>query len=448
MPTRATSVLFVLLLWPALVALVRADGQVPSLMPGPTTPAVRIAMAARDTAPVPVPEASEKALRYYRSGNVLWLLGTAWGLLVPVLLLVTGFSAGMRTWARRLGRKWFLVIVLYFLMFSVVGYLADWPLSFYAGYVRPHAYGLSHQTFAKWFGDSLKELLVVVIGGTVLVWLPYLAIRRFPHGWWVIGSVVALPVISFFVLITPIWIDPLFNQFGPMRDRALERDLLSLADRAGIEGSRVFEVNKSIDTRTVNAYVTGFRQTKRIVLWDTLVARLDRPELLFVMGHEMGHYVLGHVGQLIVGMSLLTLVTLYAVHRVAGGIIRRFKGVLGFDQLSDVASLPLLLLFFQISTLLLTPPMLAFIRHNEHEADRFGLELTRDNHAAATGFVKLQEENLGNPRPGWWFKLWRATHPPLGERIDFCNTYHPWREGQPLRYQGLFQGDTSVSPRP
>ena len=84
-----------------------------------------------------------------------------------------------------------------------------------------------------------------------------------------------------------------------MKDKALEAQILALADRAGIEGSRVYEVNKSVDTKTVNAYVTGFGSTKRIVLWDTMLAKLDEPEVLFVMGHEMGHYVLGHVWQLI-----------------------------------------------------------------------------------------------------------------------------------------------------
>ncbi len=82
--------------------------------------------------------------------------------------------------------------------------------------------------------------------------------------------------------------------------------------------------------------------------------------------------------------------------------------------------------------------MLAYSRANEHEADRFGLELTQNNHAAANAFVKLQAENLGNPRPGLLFKLWRKAHPPLGERIDFCNTYRPWESGDPLVYGDRF----------
>jgi STE24 endopeptidase len=449
---RAPSLVLTLVL--AVTAALRAGAAPPAAdAPAPTlaaaastTSPANAIQTTPDAAPVLVPEPTQKAMRYYRSGNILWCVATAWGLVVPAFLLGTGFSARMRTWAQRLGRKWFFVIVIYFLLFSAVLYLLNWPLAFYAGYLRQHAYGLSNQTFARWIGDSLKELFVGVISGTALLWLPYLILRKFPRWWWLMASFGALPLIACFLFIAPVWIDPLFNQFGPMKNKALEQDILRLADRAGIGGSRVFEVNKSIDTQTVNAYVTGFRQTKRIVLWDTIIAKLDKPELLFVMGHEMGHYVLGHVWQLIIGAWLLVSVTLYAIHRAAAGVLHRFKDAFGFDQLADVASLPLVLLFFQLSTLLLTPPIFAFTRHNEHEADRFGLEMTRDNRAAATAFVKLQQENLSNPRPGWLFKLWRETHPPLGERIDFCNSYHPWRQGQPLRYERLLRDKPPPAP--
>jgi Zn-dependent protease with chaperone function len=129
-----------------------------------------------------------------------------------------------------------------------------------------------------------------------------------------------------------------------MKDKALESQILTLADRAGIERSRVYEVEKSVDTKAVNAYVTGFGETKRIVLWDTIIAKLVRDELLVVMAHEMGHFVLGHVTNIILLGSFLTLVALYFAYRLANGLITRFRDRFGFDTLSDVASLPLLIL--------------------------------------------------------------------------------------------------------
>jgi Zn-dependent protease with chaperone function len=174
-------------------------------------------------------------------------------------------------------------------------------------------------------------------------------------------------------------------------------------------------------------------------LWDTIIARMDDRELLFVMGHEMGHYVLGHVWQLVALNSLLILVLLYAAYRTTGALVTRWGHWFGFSDIADVASLPLLLLVINVGSLAVSPAELAVIRHLEHEADRFGLEITQTNHSAGTAFVKLQQDALGNPWPGRLFKLWRADHPPLGERIEFSNDYHPWREGGPLRYAPRFR---------
>lgn len=388
---------------------------------------------------VPVPEPSEKAMRYYRSGNLLWFFSLLWGLLIPALILFTGFSAKMRNWAGRFGKNWFLTILFYWIIFNLLTYAIDFGLAYYEGFLRPHSYDLSNQTFSKWLGDSLKSLMVSIIGGGLFIWVPYLLLKRSPKRWWLYSGLLAVPFLLFLILIQPVYIDPLFNDFGEMKDKELEAKILAVADRAGIEGSRVYEVNKSVDTEQVNAYVTGFGNTKRIVLWDTIIEKLDEEELLFVMGHEMGHFVLGHVMSLILILSIIIMATLFAIYKTADILINRYKDRFGFTEMSDIASLPLLLLLFSLYFLLITPILMGVSRHNEHEADRFGLEITQKNAPAARAFAKLQEENLGNPRPGLIYKIFRASHPPLGERIDFCNSYHPWKEGKELEYGDLFR---------
>ncbi|MDQ3221942.1 MAG: M48 family metallopeptidase [Gemmatimonadota bacterium] len=391
------------------------------------------------TETVAVPEPSLLAVRYHRSGTVLWAASTTLSLLIPALLLFTGMSARLRRLTQRIGRRWILMVALYALLFTLVTAVLTLPLSYYGEFVRQHAYGLSNQSFGRWLGEWLKGVAVSGAGLALVLWIPYLLLRRSPKHWWLYAGLATIPIATLVLVVTPIWVDPLFNDFGPMKDKALETRILSLARRAGIEGSRVYQVDKSVDTRTVNAYVTGLGRTKRIVFWDTILARLEPDQVLFVTAHEMGHFVLRHTLAFILGAAALTTVSLYLVHRVAGRLIDRFSRQFGFGLLSDVASFPLLLLLGSLVSLVLVPALLVLSRYQEHEADRFALEVTRDNHAAATTFVRLQEENLSVPRPGPLYMYWRGSHPALGDRIDFANRYRPWETADHLRYDHHFR---------
>jgi STE24 endopeptidase len=388
---------------------------------------------------VSVPEPTSKALEYYRSSNVLWAVDTLLGLLIPAVFLATGLSARIRDVSFRIGRRWLPSVALYAILFVWISAALTLPLAYYEGFVREHAYGLSSQSLQKWASDWVKGAVISGIGLGLVLWIPYVLLRRSPKRWWLYTGLATLPLATFVLVISPVWIDPMFNRFGRMKDRALEQRILTLAARAGISRSRVFEVNKSEDTKTVNAYVTGLGTTKRIVLWDTTLRKLGPDQVAFVVGHEMGHFVLHHVLAAIILVTVLVTAALYAVHRLAHKLIFKFSERFGFSRLSDVASFPLLVLLAGAVSFVVSPAVFAFSRHQEHEADRFGLELTRDNHAAATAFVRLQEENLTVPRPGWLFLLLRASHPPLGDRVDFANRYRPWECGRPPRYGRLIR---------
>jgi STE24 endopeptidase len=394
----------------------------------------------RDTGEVAVPEPSALAVRYYHTGVPLWVAGTLLDLAIPAVLLWTGWSARLRSAARRPARgRWYPTVALYGVLYVIVLALVELPFGWYMGFVRQHAYGLSTQTASQFLGDGAKAVAIGCVVAALTLWIPYLLLRKSPRRWWLWTGLATAPLATLALVVAPIWIDPLFDRFGPMRDRALEARIVALARRAGIEGGRVYEVAKSEDTRRVNAYVTGLGATKRIVLWDTLVDRLAPDEVLFVMGHEMGHYVLRHTALVILGATLLVTASMYTVHRVAGTLLARWSNRFGFERLDDPGSLPLLALVAGVVSLAVTPVVLATSRHLEHEADRFGLEITRDNRAAARTFVKLQQENLGVPRTGVLDHLWRDSHPDLADRIEFANRYRPWATGGSLRYGDRFR---------
>jgi STE24 endopeptidase len=392
-----------------------------------------------ECAQVAVPEATAQAMKYYNSGNVLWIVGQAWSLIVPLLFLWWGLTGKMSKFAQKWGKKWYFVIVIYLALYLLIAQLLEFPLDFYAGYLRQHAYGLSTQTLSRWFDNYGKGILVTFIAAAAFVWIFYLLLKKSPRRWWFYGSLATIGIMFVTMLVQPVWIDPLFNKFGPMKDKQLETQILALASKAGIQGGRVFEVDKSQDTKMLNAYVVGFGATKRIVLWDTTIKQLTTDEILFVMGHEMGHYVLHHIWWGMAYMAVISFAIFYLTYRSANYLMRRYHHRFGFHDLSNIASLPLLLLLINLFVLLTTPLTNYFTRTIEHEADRFGLEITQNNTAAGEACVALQQENLAIPRPGLLFKIWRSSHPSLGDRIDFANSYCPWKQHEPMKYSKYFQ---------
>jgi len=392
-----------------------------------------------ECAQVAVPEATEQALRFYKSGNILWIVQNFWSLVVPLLILFTGLSGKMGKFAGKWGKNWYFTIVIYLFLFLIIDSLLNLPLDFYSRFIRPHAYGLSSQPLARWLSQYGKGILISFALSALFVWIFYLLLKKSPRRWWIYSALVSIVIGFFLLFVKPIWLDPLYNQFGPMKNKQLEKEILALANRAGIEDGRVMQVDKSQDTNMLNAYVTGFGATTRIVLWDTTLDKMSPDEILFVMGHEMGHYVLHHVWWIFLYLSVLSFVVFYLIYKSANWILSRWHRQFGFKKLSEIASLPLLIFLASLFTLISKPLSNYVSRIFEQQADQFGLEITQNNEAAAKAFIVLQKQNLGNPRPGPIYKFWRCSHPPLGERIDYCNRYCPWVQDLPLRYEKEFR---------
>jgi STE24 endopeptidase len=368
--------------------------------------------------------------RHSRIRNILYFVGAAYGFGVLLLFLFGGLSRRIRQLAERATTRPFVLAMLYFALFSVASAVLSFPLDLYGGFIVPHQFQLSNQTFGEWLVEGLKAMAVGIVIGAPIVALALAGIRR-TRRWWLVLWAGAIPVSIFLVVIYPVFVDPVFNKFQHLRNAELRQKLLALASRAGIEGADVFEVDKSKQTKTMNAYVTGLGPTKRIVLWDTLLAKMDQDEILAVMGHEMGHYVLHHVWKGLGFGFAVMLGVLFLAQRVVTEGTRRWGPRWGFSEPGDPAAVPWLLLVVSIITFLLSPVFAGFSRRSEHHADIFTLELTRLNEATATAFIKLAEDSKIEPQPPAFIEFWRYSHPPLAKRIDFALSYRPWETGQP-----------------
>lgn len=391
-----------------------------------------------------VPEASSKAMSYYQSGNILWMLQWVFALIIPLLILMTGCSGKLESIAKKYGKNWFLSIVIYLALFIGLYQLLNLPLDYYSNYVREHEYGLSTQTFRRWLANYSKMTLLGFVISAAFIWIFYLLLKKSPRRWWIYSSIVGVGISFIMNFAYPIWIDPIFNQIGPLKDKQLEKNILELASRAGIEGSRVFEADKSQDTTTGNAYVVGMGSTQRIVIWDTAIKANSKESLLFLVGHEMGHYVLNHGWLLMGGLSIFFFLIAYLIYKVTNCLLPHCQKRFGFQHLYEIASFPLILFLVSFFILLSTPLYNSFSRYIEREADRFGLEITRNNEAAATLFANAVHDHLVNPHPGVIYKIWRSHHPSLGDRVGFCNEYRPWETGSALKYDSYFEAVADI----
>ncbi len=373
---------------------------------------------------------------YAARRTMLGFLEPLWAIAVGLVILFSGLSARMRDIAYSIGHRRYVQILVFFTLYTVVGFVLTFPIAWYAGFALEHQFGLSNQGLSTWLADEVKgqAISIVFLGVIPLLSLVYMAIQKSPRRWWLWLSLGALPVIVFSDLIQPIVVDPIFNKFTPLQDQHLKGEILALAAKAGIPAHNVYQVDKSAQTRKINAYVNGFGASQRIVLWDTTLKAMKEDEILFVMGHEIGHYKLGHVWKGIALISLLSVALFYASFVIMRWSVRRFGPRWGFTELHDIASLPLLAVTLTIVSFIAQPLINARTRTIEHEADLYALEITHLNDAGARAFIKLGMQNKSNPEPGRMLKVFQYTHPPLIERITTAEEYRPWEQGKPNWY--------------
>ncbi len=388
------------------------------------------------------PEKLAEAEALYHTRVSMLVVGTLYGLIVPLVVLMFGISAHFRDWAERVSRRRFVQAIVFAPLLLLTIDVLSLPLSIYGEHLA-RSYGLSVQSWGSWLWDWTKGEIIGTIIATLLVWGLYAILRRSPKRWWLYCWLASIPVVLLVVLIQPIFIAPLFNKFEPLQSTQpqLVVALEKVMHRGGIsiDRSRMFEMQASAKVTTYNAYVTGIGASKRVVVWDNTARDLTVPETMFVFGHEQGHYALHHMWIRIAASIVGLLFSLYFAHRLIDRVLRRWGQGWGVRELADWASLPALLLLFAVFSLFTQPISSAFSRYLEHQADIYGLEvihgLVPDSpQVAAHAFQKLGEKALAYPRPNPLYVFWAFSHPPIADRIRFALTYQPWDHKQPSHY--------------
>ena len=383
------------------------------------------------------PDLHKKAHDLNRIYFRLAWIGFVYGIVVLWLVLRWRLAPKYRDWSEHFSSKSFLQSLVFSPLLLLTIAILTSPLDIYSEWVEKE-YGLSIQGWSSWSWDWVKAELISLVVGTIVIWLLYLVIRRSARRWWFYFWLITLPLGVFWFFLQPLVIDPMFHKFEPLqqKDPRLTASLEQLVKRAGqdIPPERMFWMGAGEKTTELNAYVTGIGTSKRIVVWDTTIAKMSTPQIVFVAGHEMGHYVLQHIPKGMIAFALLSLIAFYLGYRCIGWILARWGANWQIRGLEDWASLPALLLLLSVFSFASNPIASAFSRYVEHQADQYGLEVTHDltpNSAqiAAQAFQVLGEVDLSDPDPDRTNIFLFYDHPPISDRVRFSLTYDPWASG-------------------
>jgi STE24 endopeptidase len=387
-------------------------------------------------------ERYEKAVSYSRAGYTLYFISYFIGTLVLLLLLRLGVAAKFRDMAESAsGNKWIQGLI-FIPLFILITDIFDLPVRIY-WHALSLRYEQSVQRWGSWVVDWLKGELLGIGLSVLLVMILYLVMRKSPRRWWFYFWLAALPLLLFLLFISPWFIDPIFNHYEPLANEhpELVQSIANLTQRAGvpIPAERIFLMRASEKTNAINAYVTGIGASKRVVIWDTTIKKTTSDEALFIVGHELGHYVLGHVVTGFIYFAIALLVALYIMFRALHWMLDRWGVEWKIYGPEDWASLAVLALILQILTFVSSPVVNGLSRMQEHAADVYGLEIIHgivpnSEEVAAHGFQVLGELDLSDPNPPAFITFWLYSHPPLAERLVFAHTYDPWSKGKSPKY--------------
>lgn len=384
------------------------------------------------------PEKLAQAIALNKIRVSLDIGGSLWELFVLGVLLASGAAGWLDAWTRETTRLRWLQGVLFFAIILAILTLANLPLDV-IGHAASRRYGISVQGWPGWLGDQGKGLGVSLLIGVPLALLGNWLVRVSPRRYWLWMWIISIPLIVISVFLAPMVLDPLFNKFEPLEKThpVLVTKLEEVVARTGtaIPPDRMFLMKASEKTNGINAYVTGIGSSKRFVMWDTTTDRMPDDEIMFIFGHESGHYVLNHIPKMLAELIGGLFFVFWACAQLAERMVRRFGGRWRLGSVASRAGFLTLFFVFSIAGFVLTPVGNAVSRHYEHEADIYGQEaihgLVPDpQKTAVSSFNHLGEAWLDDPDPNKFVEFWSYSHPSVQERAEFAEHYNPWANGR------------------
>jgi STE24 endopeptidase len=336
--------------------------------------------------------------------------------LVFLGLILGGFFPFIDTLLRHLSWNSVLTGLLFFAIPGVLNALLDLPFDYYQVFVLEEKYGFNRSTLKIWILDHLKagllSMLLLALVLALILWL----IQAAPHTWWVWGFLFLSLFQLMLAVFYPVLIAPLFNKFEALQGEELREKITGLMKKAGVGLKGLFQMDAGKRSGHTNAYFTGLGNTKRVVLFDTLLQAHPQEEIIGILAHELGHYKKRHLLKLFLLFEASTLAGLFLTARFLNwsGLYLSF----GFDEPRAYVGLFLLGLIGLKAGFFLVPFSLALSRRFERQADDYALASLGTAEPLVKAFKRMAADNLTNLNPHPFYVWFHYSHPPLVERIN------------------------------
>jgi STE24 endopeptidase len=367
-----------------------------------------------------VSDDSPDARSYNRVKRWLGVADFIIGAAFLIVLLTTGWSGWLRDVAYRLGfQNYALSIFFYLLLLLGIGKALGIGLDYY-GFRVEQKFQLSNQGPRAWIWDEAKGFLVGLILGAIVVELLYFTIRQWPQHWWLLAWAIFMGLFVVLAQLAPVVLFPIFYKFEPLDNEDLRRRLVVLSERAGTRVRGVYRWKLSEKSKKANAALTGLGRTRRIILADTLLDNYHPEEIEAVLAHELGHHVHRHILKSIFVQAAITFVGFWAANWTLHYAVDQHM----FEELSDFANLPLLVLVSTVLSLLLMPALNAYSRFNERQADQYAFESIVNVAPFITSMNKLAEQNLAERTPSKWIEWLFHSHPAISRRVAAAQAWN------------------------
>jgi len=355
-----------------------------------------------------------KGDNYWVGGYWLLLWNFVCAAFIAWLFLFGGLSAYLQKRLEKIKKRGWRNLV-YIILYFLLSFLLALPLDIYQNFIREQQYGFSNQNFIQWFSTDLLTFLVELIIAAPFFVLVYAVFRKVKEDWWLWGAGISVVFIIIVIIIYPVFISPVFNDYTPLKDGALKERILSMARANQVDIDQVYVYNESKQTKAFNANVTGFAGTGEIALNDNVLNQCTDNEITAILGHEMGHYVLNHLFILVLEFGLLIVIGFRLVKWLLNKLILKYGERWQVTSIHDITSLPLLVFLFTFYFFIITPISNSIIRTVEIEADNYGLNAAREPDAFVSVCLKTADNH--KIAPGYWEEVFFYDHPSRKMRI-------------------------------